>query len=226
MESICSHMAMVWLFLLNVSLVTSLNQSGDPINKKLFTPSEQRIVATKEASPLTVDFVTDRRRLMLASKFMLATSILGTVISSEPLTKEAHAAYGDGSNIALPSYIDFLIEKNKQIDPSTFLYQGADRDIQIQRIGTAVSKLQTIPGIVQSKKWSQVQGVITGPLGTLISTMNQIGGTNKDAQRIISKVKVDLFSIGQCATTKNESACIAATEATINDLNDFVKVAF
>ena len=219
-------MAMIWLFLLNISLVTSLNLSGDPINKKLFTPSEQRIVATKEASPLTVDFVTDRRRLMLASKFMLATSILGTVISSEPLTKEAHAAYGDGSNIALPSYIDFLIEKNKQIDPSTFLYQGADRDIQIQRIGTAVSKLQTIPGIVQSKKWSQVQGVITGPLGTLISTMNQIGGTNKDAQRIISKVKVDLFSIGQCATTKNESACIAATEATLNDLNDFVKVAF
>ena len=226
MESICSHMAMIWLFLLNISLVTSLNLSGDPINKKLFTPSEQRIVATKEASPLTVDFVTDRRRLMLASKFMLATSILGTVLSSEPLTKKARAAYGDGSNIALPSYIDFLIEKNKQIDPSTFLYQGADRDIQIQRIGTAVSKLQTIPGIVQSKKWSQVQGVITGPLGTLISTMNQIGGTNKDAQRIISKVKVDLFSIGQCATTKNESACIAATEATLNDLNDFVKVAF
>ena len=68
--------------------------------------------------------------------------------------------------------------------------------------------------------------MITGPLGTLMSTMNQIGGTNKEAQKIISKVKVDLFSIGQCAKAKNESACLAATSATLNDVNDFVKVAF
>ena len=98
--------------------------------------------------------------------------------------------------------------------------------MQLQRIATAVSKLQTIPDFVQSKKWSQVQGVITGPLGTLIATMNQIGGSNKEAKQIISKVKVDLFSIGQCAATKNESACIAATATTLNDVNDFVKVAF
>jgi hypothetical protein len=87
-------------------------------------------------------------------------------------------------------------------------------------------KVQTIPDIAQSKKWSQIQGVITGPLGTLIATMTQIGGTNRDAQKIIAKVKIDLYAIGQCAANKHESACIAATTSTLNDMNDFVKIAF
>jgi hypothetical protein len=179
------------------------------------------------SSSFTPDVMYDRRSLInTSSKLLFATTVFGSILSSESLTNVACAAYGDSSNIALPSYIDFLIEKNQQIDPSTFLYQGADREVQLQRIAKAVSKIQTIPAIVQSKKWSQVQGVITGPLGTLIATMNQIGGTNTDAQRIIVKVKSDLFSIGQCATTKNEKACLAATEATLQDVNDFVKVAF
>jgi hypothetical protein len=234
MKTVIAHIVIIWLLIINISIVTSLiaKSPADPTHKPFVTTSKFSVtrttskqrLATKKAKSVPVDLVTDRRSLLIASKSLAIITVLETLISGEP--NVAHAAYGDSSNIALPSYVDFLIEKNKQVDPSTFLYQGADRDVQLQRIATAVSKLQTIPDIVQSKKWSQVQGVITGPLGTLISTMNQIGGTNKEAQRIIIKVKVDLFSIGQYATSKNESACLAATATTLNDVNDFVKVAF
>lgn len=224
----------VWLMIVRITLVTSLSLPHERTTNKLIisngstcvAASEQRAIVKESPSSSTALTMDRRDLLMNKSKLLLSTSILGFFLSSEPLTNVAHAAYGDSSNIALPSYVDFLIEKNKQADPSTFLYQGADRDIQLQRIASAISQIETIPNIAQSKKWSQVQGVITGPLGTLIATMNQIGGKNKEAKQLVAKVKVDLFSIGQCATTKNESACIAATEATLRDVNEFVKVAF
>lgn len=229
------HVVILW-FLIGHNLisnkftaeVTALHLPVIVPTTKTLTPTTVSNVGGLTSSSFSPDLMYDRRSLInTSSKLLFATTVVGSFLSTEPLTNVACAAYGDSSNIALPSYIDFLIEKNQQIDPSTFLYQGADREVQIQRIATAVSKIQTIPAIVQSKKWSQVQGVITGPLGTLISTMNQIGGTNnKEAQRIIVKVKSDLFSIGQCATTKNEKACLEATEATLQDVNDFVKVAF
>lgn len=141
------------------------------------------------------------------------------------LPTSACAAYGDSTNIELPSYIDFLIEKNKQADPSTFLYQGADRDAQLSRLKTAISYLETLPTVVRSRKWSQVQGVITGPLGTLTTTMRQLSESNQEAQKAAAKVKLDLFNIGLCSTSKDEAACLAASEAALKDLADFIKIA-
>jgi hypothetical protein len=141
------------------------------------------------------------------------------------LPTTAFAAYGDSSNIELPSYVDFLIEKNKQADPSTFLYQGADREAVLNRLKAAISYLETLPAVVQSHKWSQVQGIITGPLGTLTATMRQVSASNQEAKKISAKVKLDLFNIGVSSTSKDEAACLAASEAALQDLNDFVKIA-
>jgi hypothetical protein len=170
----------------------------------------------------------DRRRFITGyvPKLLVSSAFLIESFRSSFQPSVVNAAFGDSSNIELPSYVDFLIERNQQVDTTKVLYQGADQEVQLQRILSAISKIKTIPDIAERKKWSQVQGVITGPLGTLIATMNQVGGTNKEAQQLTAKVKSDLFTIGQCATTKNERACIAATITTLNDLNDFVKVAF
>ena len=51
---------------------------------------------------------------------------LKTVVSSSAATivtvpSIVNASYGDSSNIKLPNYIEFLIEKNKQVDPSAYL---------------------------------------------------------------------------------------------------------
>jgi hypothetical protein len=171
-----------------------------------------------------------RRHLMAAASFTLLRP-----------PHVAIAAYGDSSKLKGFDYIEFLMEKNAVADPSTFVYQGADRETQLQRLSSASAALQQIPSIVQQRKWSQVNGVLLGPLGTLIQTMNQIvAGTglartdfgsappqvNKEAKAASLKVKADLYAIGQAASKKNEQECIRATEVALDDLQAFVKVAF
>lgn len=156
--------------------------------------------------------------------FSTATSV--SLQKSLLLVSPAHAAFGDSTNIELPSYIEFLIEKNTQVDPSTFLYKGVDREVQLQRFAAAATRIQSIPDIVQARKWSQVEGTLTGPLGTLIQTMNLVSGSDKEALRAAAKVKADLLQIGQAAAKKNAEPCIAATESALQSLEAFVKVAF
>lgn len=169
---------------------------------------------------------------------------LGTMMlvsgSSVVLPSPAMAAYGEASTMKGFDYIEYLMEKNASADPSNSVYKGADRSVQLQRIKDALTALQQIPALAQAKKWSQVSGVLTGPLGTLISTMNQVvsgtGGTkqdfgsappvNKQAKAALLQVKTDLYAIGQAATKKSTEGCIQATDAAMKDLEAFVKVAF
>jgi hypothetical protein len=52
----------------------------------------------------------------------LTTIVLESLRSCALLPNTAHAAYGDGTNIVLPSYIDLLIEKNSSYDTSKEYY--------------------------------------------------------------------------------------------------------
>jgi hypothetical protein len=143
-------------------------------------------------------------------------------------TKPAAAAYGDATNLRGFDYIEFLEEKNAVTDPSTFLYNGADREMQLIRIKDAVLELQKIPEIAAAKKWSQVQGILTGPLGTLTQTMTTVAGKVPSAEikTAFQKVKTDLYAIGTAAIKKSDAGCIEATQAALKDLEVFVKAAF
>jgi hypothetical protein len=140
----------------------------------------------------------------------------------------AHASYGDSSNIVMPNYIEYLIEKNQEGMPVDSLYKGPDAETQIRRIGEAANRLPEIITLAEEKKWSQVQGLITGPLGTLLQTMNSIvslAGTReaKDAAKI---VKSDLLEIGVAAGEKSSEKCVRAAEKASKDLEKFVIIAF
>jgi len=143
---------------------------------------------------------------------------------SRPLP--ANAAYGDATKVVLPSYIDFLIEKNKVFDPSTSLYKGADVQVQLERLLQASKRLEEIPALAETKKWSQVQSILTGPLVKLILTMNQLSTDNKKAKQQAAVVKNDLVTINQGAAKKSVDACIQGTEAASKHLEDFVKTVF
>jgi hypothetical protein len=225
--------ALILLWSINLVPVYSFIFINEPVTKcyrhrteSVTEPSIRLQLQRLDSSYCEFKSSIDRRRLIIGNipKLLVLTALTMEPFCIQPSV--ANAAFGDSTKIELPSYIDFLIEKNQQVDPTKILYQGVDQEVQLQRILTAVSQIKTIPDIVERKKWSEVQGVITGPLGTLIATMNQVGTTNKQAQQITVKVKADLLAIGQCATIKNEKACIEATNATLIDLNDFVKVAF
>jgi hypothetical protein len=171
------------------------------------------------------------RRHALAALSVAAMSLVGVApgsTSSHGLlwAEPAYAAYGDNTNIALPSYIDFLLEKNAVADPSTFLYQGADRTVQLQRLVAAQTRLESIPAICGRRQWSQVDGVLTGPLGTLVPTMKQISGANIKAREAAGKVQADLLAIRQAATRKDGALCVAASESAQQSLEVFVQEAF
>ena len=174
------------------------------------------------------------RRFVLDATIGSSTAALLLLQNPSP----AVAGYGDSADIKGFDYIEYLLQKNKVADPSTFLYQGADREVQLKRMSDAVTSLKQIPDIARAKKWSQVQGILTGPLGTLVQTMTQIvsgtdptrtdfgGAPQPNKEAALQQVKADLYAIGEAAMKKSESKCIESTEVALKDLEAFVKVAF
>lgn len=138
----------------------------------------------------------------------------------------ANAARDETANIQLPSYIDFLIERNTSVDTSKLLYQGADTEIQLKRISEAAARLKQIPDIASQKKWSQIQGILTGPLGTLLQTMTTLSRDSDEAKKAARKVKADLLLIGKETSNKNTENIVKATEAALTDLESFAKIVF
>lgn len=130
----------------------------------------------------------------------------------------------------VPSYIDFLIEKNQQgLAVKDALYSGADLEVQLRRIGEAAVRLPEIASLAEDKKWSQVQGIITGPLGTLLQTLNSVVSASKGDKRTAAAakaVKADLLDINAGLLKKDGAACIKAASRAESDLEAFVNIAF
>ena len=140
----------------------------------------------------------------------------------------ANAKDGDSAKIVLPNYVEYLIEQNKRTDPDLLLYKGPDIELQLRRIGEAAVRLPEVATLAEAKKWSQVQGIITGPLGTLLQTLNSvasIAGT-KEAASAVKTVKQDLNDINAASQKKDSALCIKAAEKASVDLEKFVKIAF
>ena len=140
----------------------------------------------------------------------------------------ANAKDGDSAKIVLPNYVEYLIEQNKRTDPDLLLYKGPDIELQLRRIGEAAVRLPEVATLAEAKKWSQVQGIITGPLGTLLQTLNSvasIAGT-KEAASAVKTVKQDLNDINAASQKKDSALCIKAAGKASVDLEKFVKIAF
>ena len=98
----------------------------------------------------------------------------------------------------------------------------------MRRIGDAGNRLPEIASLAEEKKWSQITGIITGPLGTLLQTLNSvasIAGT-KEAKSLAQTVKADILNIGVAAGKKDSQSCITYADKAQADLNKFVMVCF
>ena len=95
------------------------------------------------------------------------------------------------------------------------------------RIQDAIRALDgDIPPLVESKKWTQLTGVLTGPMGQLSSTMALLeklaenpGLAKQNAQR----VKQDVFAIGTAVTNKQAEAVLKYRTLALKDLATFLK---
>lgn len=187
-----------------------------------FGINEPAVTAAKASTP------SSRRKFLTTSTATATAAALLVVTQSAPLP--AHAAYGSSSNMELPSYIEFLIEKNAgPADPSTFLYQGADPQIQLKRLLEASKRFGEIPGFAEDKKWSQIQGLLTGPLGTLGQSLNAIAKDSTNSKEVLAKakkVKEDVFNISLAASKKNQADAVTYAKAAEASLDAFVRAAF
>uniref|UniRef100_A0A7S4RV88 Uncharacterized protein n=1 Tax=Ditylum brightwellii TaxID=49249 RepID=A0A7S4RV88_9STRA len=169
-----------------------------------------------------------RRSFLVKTSTILATTTAFLTTTASP----ANAKYGDSSNMELPNYIDFLIEKNNYglIDSSAVLYKGADPLTLLNRLQDANTRLsKDIIPLVDEKKWSQIQGIVTGPLGTLSQTINSIStaeGAGKNVKEEGKKLKGLVIDIGQMASKKDGEGCKKKVLEAQGQLEVFVKVAF
>jgi hypothetical protein len=86
--------------------------------------------------------------------------------------------------------------------------------------------LATIPALVESKKWNQVTGELTGGMGQLSFTMTALAKLSSNPTQsdlIAKKVKSDVFAIGAAATQKSTADALQAHAAATQDLVLFVK---
>lgn len=182
---------------------------------------------TMSDTTTSTNTVSSNRRSFLLHSTMTASAFVG---SFGMLTGPANAKYGDSTNIELPSYIDFLIEKNYVPDPDKALYKGTDPTVILKRLQDANNRLSEIPILAEQKKWSQIQGILTGPLGTLSQTINQIvpstGDVSPKLKDASKKLKSDLISIGQAAAQKQGDVCTVKAKQTSQDLEALLKLAF
>lgn len=157
----------------------------------------------------------------------LWSSSLAFVIATTS-TQPTNAATGEMATMELPNYIEFLMEKNAVADPDSFLYKGPDPKVQLKRLLDASKRLEDIPPLAADKKWSQVQGILTGPLGTLAQTLNSIAtaSSSPEVQAKAKSVKEVIFSISTAASKKNEAEVVAKAKAAEAALEAFVRAAF
>lgn len=178
------------------------------------------------------------RRGALSSLFGLTATAFSLLGSPAP----ASATYGLDAKIEMPNPVQGMSDRvNKQClmeslgnreclvyaeDASKFLYKGADGQRLLDRIQASAKSLSDLPPLIESKKWSQVVGVLTGPMGELIRTMNQLVELSEDkalAKSKVNQVKTDLYAITAAVDRKQVDSALKAHSAATVHLVEFAK---
>ena len=185
------------------------------------------------------DVLLDRREAAFA---MLGTVWAAGALPTALLFPEAaDAAYGTDARISLPNPIEAMNDRatkqclveslgNREClvyaDDSNKLYEGADTRLLLERIDKASVALASIPELAQQKKWSQVLGVLTGPMGELMCNMGLLADLSENpaaSKEKVKKVKTDLYAISAAVERKDAGVIIKNHEAATKDLVLFVK---
>jgi hypothetical protein len=164
----------------------------------------------------------DRRHAILTT----IPVVSGILILLAGNAAAANAVAGAGAKIELPNPYQQLADQAILADANKFVYQGVDVAVLLRRIEKSMAALATIPAYVETKQWSKITGVLTGPMGDLLQTLNQIAAVASDtngANQRIKTIKLDLNSMSAAVGRKDTPAILKFHTATTNDLIAFVK---
>lgn len=175
----------------------------------------------------------DRREAVFA--------LVGAMIGTLAYRPSAADAYGQDAKMELPNVMEGITNRatkqclvetlgNREclvyLDPANKIYQGADVQVLLSRIETSTGALATIPDLIASKKWSSITGVLTGKMGTLMSTMNQLTKLTENeakASDLLKSVKGDIIALSQFADRRQGDKALAAHKKATDDLVAFVE---
>ena len=198
-----------------------------------FTDGSKRRQCARCPEEEEEDSDIDRREALYA--------MMGSLVATMSLPAAASAIYGTDAKIELPNAAEYLERRqngqclveslgNREclvwLDPTNKLYQGADNSMLLERMEKAIQSFATIPALIEEKKWSQVSGVMLGPLGTLVDTMNKLTKQSENgdkAAKLAGVFKTHMYAIGSFAERKQGDEALAAHEQATLDLAAFVK---
>jgi hypothetical protein len=204
----------------------------------------------------TNDNDDESRREALFSMVGALWAMTGTSIIATSPIKSAHAASGDFAKIELPNPYQTLSDRaTKEClseslgtreclvyaeDSDKFLYKGLDASLLLQRLKTSTEALGKIPSLIEAKKWSQITGVLAGPMGELIRTMNQIvemssksSESSSDATETLATtlrakvnvVKKDLYALQAAVDKRQVDAALKYHTQSAIHLDEFIQAA-
>lgn len=168
-------------------------------------------------------------------------AMLGSLLATFSAPAAASAARGQDAKIELPNPIESMSNRvtgqclvetlgNREclvyLDPANKLYQGADTSVLLLRIEKASEALASVPKLIESRKWSQITGILTGPMGTLVTTMNELvklSENKSETAKLAKTTKEALIAIGQFADKKQGEKALEAHESATQNLVAFVK---
>mmetsp|Transcript_4685 Transcript_4685/g.9898 ORF Transcript_4685/g.9898 Transcript_4685/m.9898 type:complete len:254 (+) Transcript_4685:93-854(+) len=157
----------------------------------------------------------------------------------------AHATYGQDAKMVMPDIVQGISDRtNKQclveslgnreclvyLDPDNQLYKGSDAQILFERLAKSANALKDVPQYVDTKQWSKVLGVLTGPMGSLSSTMNELVKIteSEEVKNTCKSLSVDirkeLYAIAGAVDRKNQKDALVAYEKSVEKLDKFVKL--
>ena len=155
----------------------------------------------------------------------------------------ANAIYGADAKIELPDVIQGMSDRQTKqclveslgnreclvyLDPDNQLYKGSEVPLLLERLNGSMNALQDLPSYIETKQWNKVQGVMTGPMGTLSLTMNELvkalgpNDPSKEKCKSLSiAIRNDLYAISGAADRKQVKDAMVAFERAEEKLNKF-----
>mmetsp|Transcript_16938 Transcript_16938/g.36624 ORF Transcript_16938/g.36624 Transcript_16938/m.36624 type:complete len:235 (-) Transcript_16938:282-986(-) len=184
------------------------------------------------------DNVHDSRRTFLIS----AAATLECTIAKP---SASNAVYGADAKIEMPDIVQGMSDRNNKqclveslgnreclvyLDPENQLYKGSDAGILFERLAKSIAALEDVPQYIENKQWNKVQGVLTGPMGTLSSTMNEIvkivddAGVQSKCKVLSVDIRKDLYAIAAAADKKQVREASVSYEKAEQKLYQFVSL--
>lgn len=114
------------------------------------------------------------------------------------------------------------------LDPENKLYKGNDGKVLFDRLVASVSAMKDIPDYIAAKQWNNVQTTMTGKMGNLSLTMNELSklieedAVKEKCRSLAVSIRNDLYDIDGSCSRKDQAGASKSYDKAVAKLEKFV----